>query len=149
VSFINWLENHWLIKHKPNAHEIASMIKTIKRDLEICVISQVGTDWRFNITFNAALLSASIALAASGYRAGRGEHHYRIIESLALTIGADAAFIERFHSFRKKRSIATYSQAGCVSEQELSEMIALEEYLRKRVMDWMQKEHPELLSKIK
>ena len=125
------------------------MLEALKRDVESYSVSGLTTDWRFNIAFNAALLSASMALAACGYRAGRGEHHYRIIESLALTIGADAKLIKKFHSFRKKRSFATYSQAGYISEQELNEIISLEEDLRKCVMDWISKEYPGLLSKVK
>ncbi len=42
-----------------------------------------------SIAYNAALQTATAALAAAGYRATRDSHHYRVIQSLAFTIGAD------------------------------------------------------------
>jgi hypothetical protein len=40
-------------------------------------------------------------LAAAGYRATREGHHYRIIQSLAYTIGAEADLIAKIDGFRK------------------------------------------------
>src|SRR5207249_9102256 len=49
----------------------------------------VSDDWRFAIAYNAALQAATAALAAAGYRASRENHHYRVIQSLELTLGKD------------------------------------------------------------
>ena len=38
-------------------------------------------------------ITATATLAASGYRAVRDAHHYRVIQSLAHTIKADAGLI--------------------------------------------------------
>jgi hypothetical protein len=51
----------------------------------------LDTDWKLNIAHNAALQLSAAALAACGFRAARQAHHYRVIQSLTLTIGADAA----------------------------------------------------------
>jgi hypothetical protein len=45
----------------------------------------ISEDWKLNIAYNAALQAATAALAAAGYRAAREQHHYRTIQSLALT----------------------------------------------------------------
>jgi len=97
------------------------------------------------IAYNAALQLATAALAAAGYRATREAHHYRVIQSLAYTIGADEALIARFEAFRKKRNIAGYERAGSASEQEAQEMLILARSLRKRVIDWLRETHPELM----
>jgi len=49
----------------------------------------LSADWKLNIAHNAALQAATAALAAAGYRAGRDAHHYRVIQSLQLTVAPD------------------------------------------------------------
>jgi hypothetical protein len=84
-------------------------------------------------------------LATSGYRAARESHHYRVIHSLAYTIGADHQLVTQFDQFRKKRNLVEYELAGMVSEQEAKEMVALAKTLRTNVKDWLRQNHPDLL----
>jgi hypothetical protein len=84
-------------------------------------------------------------LAASGYRASREAHHYRVIQSLAHTIGLAAEMITRLEAFRKKRNICDYELAGTVSDQEAREMIALTRTLRDDLVSWLSEHHPELV----
>jgi hypothetical protein len=65
-----------------------------------------------SIAYNAALQASTAALAAAGYRASRDSHHFRVIESLALTIGADANLVATFDAYRKKRNISGYERVG-------------------------------------
>lgn len=116
-----------------------------KRDLEDCQTPGLSPDWKLNIAHNAALQVATAALAACGFRASRQAHHYRVIQSLAHTIGADATLVAQLDAFRKKRNIADYERAGMVSEQEAAEMIQLAQELRRSVEAWLQLEHPELM----
>jgi len=88
---------------------------------------------------------ATAALAASGYRAAREAHHYRVIQSLVHTIGAEADLVLQLDSFRKKRNISDYAQARVVSDQEAKEMFNLAKTMRKMVADWLKENHPELL----
>jgi hypothetical protein len=90
----------------------------------------LSSDWRLNIAYNAALQAATAALAASGYRAARESHHFRIIQSLAHTIGAPASLIAQFDQFRKKRNIGGYERAGIASDQEAKEMFLLAKKIR-------------------
>ncbi len=101
------------------------------------------SDWRFNIAYNAALQLASAALAAAGYQAERSNHHYRVIDSLGLTLGVDAATIKMFDTFRKKRNISDYERTGGVSDLEADEMRQLAERLRVEVEVWIHKNHPQ------
>lgn len=59
--------------------------------------------------------AATAALAAAGYRASRDRHHYRVIQSLELTVGKDAKFIRAFDAFRKKRNVSNYDIGGGIS----------------------------------
>lgn len=86
-------------------------------------------------------------LAASGFRAAREQHHYRTIQSLAVTIGWPAAKVDRFDRFRKKRNIGGYETAGVASEREAREMHELAVGLRDDVLAWLRKQHPKLLTR--
>ena len=91
MSLANWQKNGWLVEHRPNRDEIRDLMGIVARDLEDCRTEGLSPDWRVSIAYNAELQAATAALCASGYRAAREAHHYRAIESLALTIGAPSA----------------------------------------------------------
>ncbi len=134
----------WLVQHQTSVQEIADLLAVADRDLAASRTTGLDADWRFNIAYNAALQAATAALAACGYRAERQAHHYRVLQSLTLTIGADAAMVQQLDRFRRKRNQGAYERAGLVSNQEAEEMCALAARLRDTVIDWLQKEHPEL-----
>jgi len=141
----DWLKNGWLTEHESSAEEIGALLALVDRDLRDCRTPGLGTDWRFNIAYNSALQAASAALAAAGFRAAREAHHYRVIQSLALTLKADVALVRRFDAFRKKRNLSSYEMGGGISDLEVEEMIALASDLRHRVERWIRSNHPELL----
>ncbi len=147
MSLRNWEKNNWLIKHKPSAGEIAQLLGLADRDLKDSRAEGLTADWKLNIAYNSALQIATAALLACGYRASREMHHYRVIGSLAYTIGADADLINKLDKFRKKRNTSDYEIAGAVSEGEAKEMLRLAKELRKEVETWLGKAHPELLGK--
>jgi len=62
-------------------------------DLADCQAEGLSPDWHLSIAYNAALQLATAALAASGCRSYREAHHYRVIQSRGLTIGADQGLI--------------------------------------------------------
>ena len=57
----------------------------------------------------------------------------------------DAQTIDRLNAFRRKRHIADYERVGMVSEQEIGNMLALAKKLRTAVVEWLKKNHPELV----
>ncbi len=145
MTLQDWLRSSWLVAHKTSPQEIKSLLAMVDRDLKSCRASGLSPDWQLAIAYNAALQAAIAALAAAGYRVARGEsHHHRAVQSLAQTIGADAAFISKLDKFRKKRNIIDYEQAGTVSEQESGEILQLASDLRVAVEAWLRKEYPAL-----
>ena len=145
VDLRDWLKNGRLTEHQTSRQEIADLLGVIDRDAAQCQIPGLGPDWQLNIAYNAALQVATAALAAAGYRASREAQHYRVIQSLADTMGVDTRRIAQLQSYRKKRNISDYECAGGVSQQEAREMIALASELRADLTAWLAANHPELL----
>jgi len=133
-----------LTEHVTSHQEITELLEIVDRDLKDCQASELSSDWKLSIAYNAALQAATAALAAAGYRAGREAHHYRIIQSLVHTIQAEASLINQFDKFRKKRNIGGYERAGATSDQEAGEMITLASKIRKDVEEWIRANHPSL-----
>ncbi|MFH1114989.1 MAG: hypothetical protein V1792_13845 [Pseudomonadota bacterium] len=144
MSLRNWLKNGWLVEHDPTKAEMADLLAIVERDLNTAEIEGQNTYWQFAMAYNGALQAATVALAASGYRAARDSHHHRVIESLALTIGAEADLVRIFDTFRKKRNIGTYQRVGSVSDKEAAEMLKLAKNLQERVILWLQSSHADL-----
>jgi len=144
VSLNEWQKNGWVIKHQSSRQEIEHLSKLIDRDLADCRISGLSADWRFNIAYNAALQCAQAALAAVGFRASKDGHHYRLIQSLKLTVDVDNRFVRKLDVFRKKRNVSEYNKAGSITEIELDEMIVLAGQLRKATKAWLAERYPEL-----
>ena len=118
----------------------------VERDLGDSTADRLSADWRLTIAYNAALQAATAALAAAGYRASREQHHYRVIQSLEATIGAEPELIALLDSFRKKRNIVDYERAGVVSDGEAREIRRLAIRIRDDVVAWLRQHHPNLLS---
>lgn len=148
MSLGDWLRNGWLGAHKTSPKEIFDLLGLADRDLRECQAGGLGPDWRLAIAYNSALQSATAALAAAGYRAARDGHHYRVIQSLAFTIGADVDLIAKLDAFRKKRNISDYELSGSVSDQEAQEMLAIATALRKVVGGWLKENYPEFVSNV-
>lgn len=147
MSLDDWLRNGWLVEHKTSLAEIGELLAISDRDLTDCRVLGLSPEWRLNIAYNAALQAATAALAACGYRSSRESHHYRVIQSLALTIGADQSLVRQFDFFRKKRNVGGYERVGTVSDHEADEMIALAEQIRQKVKDWLKTHRSELLQR--
>lgn len=141
----DWQRNRWLAAHKTSPEEIAALLAIVERDLANAKVAGLADDWKFNIAYNAALQAATVALAGMGFRAAREQHHYRTVQSLALTIGWAAAKVDRFDRFRKKRNIIGYETANVVSKREAREMHELATELRDDVLGWLKKHRPKLL----
>jgi hypothetical protein len=146
MTLRDWLRSSWLVEHETSPQEIESLLAMANRDLKSCQASGLDPDWQLAIAYNAALQSATAALAAAGYRVARGEsHHHRTVQSLVHTIGCDTALVATLDKFRKKRNIIDYERAGTVSDREAREMVELAKDLRTRVETHLRAERPELL----
>ena len=147
MSLVEWEKYGWLTAHRTSAREIGDLLAVVERDLADSAAGQVSADWRLSIAYNAALQAATTALAASGYRASRDQHHYRVIHSLRETINADELMVTTFDVFRKKRNISGYERAGVASDSDATAMRKLALAIRDQVVAWMKTNHPDLFSR--
>jgi len=146
MALQDWLSTGWLTEHQTSPKEIADLLEIAERDLKDSQTKGLGLDWRFNIAYNAALQAATAALAAAGFRTKKGDgHHYRVIQSLALTIGSDSKMVSNLDAFRKKRNISDYDRVGAISPAEAREMFKSAKRLRDDVIKWLRDNYPYLL----
>jgi uncharacterized protein (UPF0332 family) len=141
----SYLSNRWLKAHTSSAQEIADLLAIADRDIEQSQTPGLAAEWRFDIAYNSALQSATAALAAAGYLAGRQNKHSRTIECLEFTIGLDRKSVGFLEQCRRKRHTAVYEQVGAVSDQEAEEMLHAAKELRREVAKWIRSHHSELL----
>ena len=144
MSFQSWVEYGWLKAHQSSREEIGNLFGIIDRDLKDCDVPGLSADARLERAYNAALQCATVALFASGYRASSRDNHYKVIESLEMTL-QDAEIKQKLDRFRAKRNKLNYEMAGAVSDREVEEMVGLARELRPRVRAWLEKNHPKLL----
>ena len=145
MSLEDWLNEGRLKAHTTDQKEIEQLFAVFKRDMADAQAEALSTDRRFTTAYNAALMVARAALAASGYRTSGEGNHYWTIQSLAFTLQPDIKSIKKFNKFRKKRNISDYEMTGMVSEQEVGEMLSLAQDLRAAVEKWLHEHHPELM----
>jgi hypothetical protein len=146
MSFGEWQKNGWLKEHRSSEEEITNLLEIVDRDLAAAATLELVSEWRFNIAYNAILQLATASLAASGYQAARNAHHYRVLQSLALTLGLPTSDIAVLDSFRKKRNAADYERAEVVSDSEVEEIISIAKKLRGDVTKWLRRQYPELVA---
>ena len=144
MTLKSWLENRWLVAHEPSAEEIGDLLGVVDRDLRDAGIRGLSADWRVGIAYNAALQLATLALAAEGFRPERQRAHERAIQSLRLTIGADARLVDTLDGIRRKRNVSNYERAGAASTTEADEVFRIAVELRDRVTRWLEENHPDL-----
>jgi len=105
----------------------------------------ISDDWRFGIAYNAALKLCTILLYTEGFKAERTLQHYRTIQALPLILGEerkrDAKYLD---SCRAKRNIVEYDYVGGVTRDDADELIEFVKELKADVLDWLNKNHPEL-----
>ena len=145
MSLQDWLNEGRLKAHKTSRKEIEQLFAVFERDMRDAKAEDLSADRRFATAYNAALMAARAALAASGYRTSGEGSHYWLIQSLAFTLQLDTSTITKFNKFRQKRNISDYEMIGMVSEQEVSEMVALAKTLRYTVTAWLKNNHPDLI----
>ena len=145
MSLDEWKKHGWLRTHQSDKHQIAELFQIVDRDLEDAAQAGISEDWRFGIAYNAALKLCTILLYAEGFRPEKNLAHYRTLGALPWILGressADADYLE---TCRIKRNIVEYDRAGAASKEEAEELILFTRDLRRRVVRWLESEHPPL-----
>ena len=124
MTLKQWANNGWL-KEEPTSKEEVNNL--------------------FAIAYNAALKLCTILLRAEGYRSAHGLQHYRTLMAMPLVLGKsrkeDAEYL---NTCRTKRNTVEYDYVGGVSEDDAGELLDFARELRREVLEWMKKWHPDL-----
>jgi hypothetical protein len=138
-----------LKSHQTSPQEISGLLALADRDLKDAGAKGLSDDWRFSIAYNAALQASNAALAASGFAVAKGDsNHFRVIQSLALTIRLEKEEIQRFDGYRKKRSMTIYDVAGVISQAEAKAIQTFARELVEEIRVWLQENHPRLIESL-
>lgn len=147
MSLNDWFKNNWLKEHQTSREEIQSLLNLINRDLNDCQVSELSTDWRFAIAYNAALQCCTIALYCHGFKPARGQsEHYRVIQSMVYTFGEEfTSDRDYLNACRNKRNISDYDASGTISEQESEELADFAHELYQKLQEWLKKNFPQYI----
>lgn len=146
MSLKEWENYGWLRPHQPSPQEIQELLQIVDRDLRDATGGNVSADWRFGIAYNAALKCCTILLHASGYRAEAAQAHFRTLNALPVILGEEWKNEEKYLNMcRTKRNTVEYDMIGAATEENVKELLAFTEKLKAGVLNWLQKNHPELL----
>lgn len=146
MTLDQWAENKWLVVHKTSPGEIANLLDIVARDLKDASEGGMSMDWCFGIAYNAALKLCTILLYAKGYRSARQSNHYYTINAIPHIIGdsykKDAQYLDRC---RVRRNKVEYDAVGLVTKADAKELISFVKDFRQVVIEWLKRQHPELL----
>jgi len=129
--------------HQTSQNEIRDLLAIVERDINDAQDSNVSTDWRFAIAYNAALQLSIIPLYCKGYKPVSGGHHFIVFQSIKLTLGNKfKGLSDYFDSCRNKRNITEYDRSGEITNTETEELIAEVKKFKKQIVEWLKKEYP-------
>jgi uncharacterized protein (UPF0332 family) len=145
MSLNDWQKNGWLQPHRTSREEVQNILQIINRDLRDNQLPELSLDWRFAISYNAALQCCTIALYCKGFKSGRGQsEHYRVIQSLPLTMGEKYNEMRDYlNACRAKRNISDYDAAGTISKQEVRELSEAAQELYNDLNIWLKNKYPQ------
>jgi len=97
----------------------------IARDLADAMVSGLSADRRFATAYNAALLSANMAIACAGYRVTAKTGHHKIsLNSVRLALSAAAGkYADYFETCRRKRNVIDYTRSHVATDTEADEIV--------------------------
>jgi len=138
--------NGWLKAHNPTVQEVTDLLTLADRDLRNAKAKGLDDDWRFSIAYNAILQAGTAALIASGYSVPKGDsHHFRVIGSMAFTLGLEPDLLDKLDRYRKRRSMSIYDVAGVITPTESKDMRTVATDIVGQVHEWLEQKYPGLV----
>src|SRR5688500_7447247 len=119
------LANRDVQRHETSKRELDEMRALIARDLADAQVQGVSADRRFATAYNAALQSATMAIACAGYRVtAKTGHHKVTVDAITLALGAAAGpYVDHLETCRRKRNVIDYTRAQVPTESEADEIV--------------------------
>jgi uncharacterized protein (UPF0332 family) len=132
--------------HVTSKAELDDLRAVVERNLDDASIQELSDDNRFGIAYQAALLSAKMAIACAGYRVKGQGAHQTTFQALKLAMGSAVnAMADYLDRCRRKRNEMTYDSEGVVSSTDATELLAKAREFNETVEAWIAKHHPRLV----
>jgi hypothetical protein len=139
------LANQRIKAHVTSKQELDDLRAVVERDLTDAAIAAVSADRRFATAYNAALQTATMAIACSGYRSSGIGHHQTTFEAAELALGtAGAPLLAYFDTCRRKRNTVDYDRAHVATETEANEVLQRAKTFRQLTEAWILQNYPAL-----
>jgi hypothetical protein len=139
------LQSKRLHRHTTSRSELDELRAVVDRDLKDAAISQLSTDRRFAVAYNAVQQLAKMVLACAGYRvsSSKGGHHATTFEATGLILGpTHQVLIDYFDTCRQKRNQVNYDHAGLTSDNEAAELVERANEFRSLIEAWIEQNAP-------
>ncbi|GAB4113589.1 MAG: DNA-binding protein [Gammaproteobacteria bacterium] len=129
---------------QPDTAVIKRMLSAARRNIADAHVREISAENRFDAAYKAIMQLANVALQANGYRTltSKPGHHMTMLQTLDQTIGIDKQTVIVLDALRKQRNVADYS-GDSVPMSAVNECLSNAESLMKRVVDWLNINHPE------
>jgi hypothetical protein len=147
VSWTQLLAEKKVHRHKSSKPELANLRALVARDLADASLSALSADRRFATAYNAALQSATMAVACAGYRVSStmGGHHKITFECAKLALGKPAeSFADYLEICRRKRNNIDYDHSHVATDSEAAEILQKAMKFNELVEAWIASNHPAL-----
>lgn len=129
--------------HSTSKQELDDLRAVIERDLADAAIPGLSADRRFATAYNAALQTATMAIACTGYRTSGAAHHQTTFEAAELALGPAAAVLTvYFDTCRRKRNKVDYDRAHVATETEAAEILQRAKDFGQLTEAWITQNHP-------
>jgi SAV_6107-like HEPN len=118
----------------------------VARDLADAAVAGLSADRRFATAYNAALLTANMAIACAGYRVTAKIGHHKIsFESMRLAPGASVdKYADYFEICRRKRNVIDYTRSHVATDTEAEEILKKATEFCEIVEAWIDSKFPNL-----
>ena len=146
MSWKKLLLDNKVHRHTTSRQELAEIRRLVARDLADAAIPALSEDRRFATAYNAALQTATMAIACVGYRVASVPGHHRLtFEGAKLALGKPAEHLaDYFDACRRKRNEIDYTGATIATTTEADELLFHAKSFQKLVEDWISATYPVL-----
>ena len=126
-------------RHRTSKRELDEIRAVIDRDLGDAQIAGLSADRRFATAYNAALQTASMAIACAGYRVTAKAGHHRVtIDAITLAVGnSGQRYADYLETCRRKRNAIDYTRAQVATDSEADEIVKMATAFNELVEGWI------------
>lgn len=131
-------------RHRTSKKELDDIRGLVARDLADATVSALSADRRFATAYNAALLTAHMAIACAGYRvAAKTGHHKVTFDSITLALGSGVdRYADYFERCRRKRNVIDYTRSHVATDSEAAEIVQQATEFHEFVEAWINSNFP-------